>query len=32
MTVLVPQFVRSGDLVRIEVETRKYVDRIRQTT
>lgn len=29
-SVLVPQFVRSGDVVRIEVETRKYVDRVRQ--
>jgi len=30
-SVLVPQFVRTGDLVRVEVETLKYVDRIRET-
>lgn len=29
MEVLVPQFVRQGDLVRIEVETLKYLDRVR---
>ncbi|HXF96792.1 MAG TPA: hypothetical protein VNI61_11895 [Gemmatimonadales bacterium] len=27
--VLVPQFIRPGDLVRVEVETGKYLDRVR---
>ncbi len=29
MEILVPQFVRQGDLVRVDVETGKYVDRVR---
>lgn len=29
-TVLVPQFVRQRDLVRIDIETLKYVDRVRE--
>ncbi len=28
MTVLVPQFIKEGDRVRIEVETGKYLDRV----
>jgi hypothetical protein len=27
MEVLVPQFIKSGDRIRIEVETGKYVER-----
>jgi elongation factor P len=27
--ILVPQFVRAGDLVRVEVDTGKYLDRVR---
>lgn len=29
LEVLVPQFIRQGDVVRIEVQTGKYVDRVR---
>jgi len=29
MEVMVPQFIRSGEIVRIEVATGKYVDRVR---
>jgi elongation factor P len=29
MEVLVPQFIMAGDIVRIEVETGKYVERVR---
>jgi len=27
--VMVPQFIKNGDLVRVEVETGRYVDRVR---
>jgi elongation factor P len=30
LELLVPQFVRQGDLVRVDVESGKYVDRVRQ--
>ncbi len=29
MGILVPQFVRVGDLVRVDVESGKYLDRVR---
>jgi elongation factor P len=27
--ILVPQFVRQGDVVRVEVESSRYLDRVR---
>ena len=30
MTLLVPQFIKEGDLVQVEVETGKYLDRIKK--
>ena len=30
--VMVPQFVKNGDVVRVEVETGRYVDRVRTDT
>ncbi|HXF03882.1 MAG TPA: elongation factor P [Blastocatellia bacterium] len=30
MEVLVPQFIKEGEIVRIEVETGKYVERVKQ--
>lgn len=30
VTVMVPQFVREGDMVRLNVETREFVDRVRE--
>ncbi|MBI2070476.1 MAG: elongation factor P [Elusimicrobia bacterium] len=32
MTVMVPQFVREGDMVRIDIETKEFVDRVREKT
>jgi elongation factor P len=32
METMVPQFIKSGETVRIEVATRKYVDRVRTDT
>jgi elongation factor P len=32
LEVMVPQFVKSGDVIRLDVQTMKYVDRIRRTT
>jgi elongation factor P len=29
--VMVPQFVKSGDVIRLDLETMKYVDRVRRT-
>jgi elongation factor P len=29
--VMVPQFVKSGDMIRMDVQTMKYVDRVRRT-
>ncbi len=30
MVILVPQFIQSGDTVHVEVETHKYLDRVRK--
>ncbi len=30
LTLMVPQFIKDGDIVRVEVETQKYVDRVRK--
>jgi elongation factor P len=32
MTILVPQFIHAGDTVLVEVETGKYLDRVRKDT
>jgi elongation factor P len=31
LEVMVPQFVKSGDLIRLDVQAMKYVDRVRRT-
>ncbi|MFC1521933.1 elongation factor P [Elusimicrobiota bacterium] len=31
LTILVPQFIKAGDKVHIEVETREYLDRVKET-
>jgi len=30
MEILVPQFIETGDVVRVETETRRYLERVRQ--
>ena len=30
--VMVPQFVKTGDMIRLDLETLKYMDRVRRTT
>ena len=30
MEVLVPQFIKEGEVVRIEVETGRYLERVRE--
>ncbi|MCX7785123.1 MAG: elongation factor P [candidate division WOR-3 bacterium] len=32
LEVLVPQFIKSGDIIRIEVETEKYLERVKTET
>ncbi len=29
MEIMVPQFIKSGDIIRIDVETKKYLDRVK---
>ncbi len=29
MEVMVPQFIKPGDIVRIDVETKKYLERVK---
>jgi elongation factor P len=30
MEILVPQFIKEGEIVRVDVETMKYVERVAQ--
>jgi len=30
ITVMVPQFIKTGDLIRVEVETNRYVERVQE--
>lgn len=32
LTVLVPQFIKEGDAIRVEVETQRYLERVRKET